>query len=345
MANWKWDSSGSFWSHLPKGCQICRQGAGLVLFVTGKCNRSCLYCPISDERSRNSLVFADEQQVENLDDILKEANAIGALGTGITGGEPLLVLNKVIDYINALKKEFGIEHHIHLYTGILPDSNVIRRLKQVGLDEIRFHPPREDWSDSIILKKTLLEAISMGLEAGVEIPAIGPAPGVVEAVQSTGAFLNINELEFSETNARRLKEIGFVPHEIHSGAIGSEEIAKSFMIEGLNVHYCPSHFKDSVQLRERLKRRAKRVARSFDVITEDGTLVYGIIDGDLERVLEVFDGLKVTDKMYVIEENQIEIDPYVLEDISKELKGIGCIISVIERYPMKKGLIVESIPL
>ena len=290
-------------------------------------------------------MFADEQLVESSEDILEEAKAIGALGTGITGGEPLLELNKVMDYIKMLKQEFGMEHHIHLYTGALPNKKVMRGLRGAGLDEIRFHPPLECWSDPDGLKKALSEAINIGLEAGVEIPAFKSAPGIVDAIRSTGAFLNLNELEFSETNARNLEEIGFRSHELHCGAIGSEEIAKSFKLKGLHVHYCPSRFKDAIQLRERLKRRAKIMARPFDFITDDGTLIYGVINGDPKTLIDVLEGLGVPERAYAAKENQIQIDPYVLEDISKELKSIGCIVSVVETYPTKKGLIVESIPL
>jgi pyruvate formate-lyase activating enzyme-like uncharacterized protein len=345
MTVWKRDSVGSFWNYLSKGCQICHQGAGLVLFITGRCNRGCLYCPISKERSGQDLIFADEKPVKCLEDIIEEARAIGALGTGITGGEPLLELERVMEYIITLKKEFGLKHHVHLYTGILPNLDILRKLKRVGLDEIRFHPPSQDWFDAKGLREALSFTTSLGIEAGVEIPAIGPAPGIIEAIRSSGAFLNLNELEFSETNAQNLKKLGFRPHDIGSGVVGSDEIAGAFMLGDLKVHYCPSRFKDAVQLRERLKRRAERVARSIDIVTEDGTLIHGIITGDLKRALIVLEKLGVPEGMYDTGENRIDIEPYLLEEISKELKGIGCIISLIERYPLEDGLVVESIPL
>ncbi len=292
------------------------------------------------------MVFADEQPVDDLDDILAEARAIGALGTGITGGEPLLREGFVLECIKALKQEFGPDHHIHLYTGRLPKPEVLRRLKGAGLDEIRFHPPYRAWSNPLGLRETLAEAKSIGLEAGVEIPSIAPAPEILKAVKEADAFLNVNELEFSETNFQEMSEMGFVPQDLGCGAMGSEEIAREhFLQKGIKVHYCPSVFKDAVQLRERLKRRAERVARPFDIPTEDGTIVYGSICGDTTKALEMLQDLGVPEEMYDVKDGGIDIAARILEEISKELKSIDCIISLIERYPLEDGLVVERIPL
>jgi pyruvate formate-lyase activating enzyme-like uncharacterized protein len=343
---WSGDFTGSFYNYLPRGCEICRVGAGLVLFVTGKCNRCCFYCPLSKERKDKNVVFADEQPVECVEDILKEAAAISALGTGITGGEPLLELDSVLRYIRALKHDFGPSHHIHLYTGLLPGRDVLMRLREAGLDEIRFHPPKSEWSNPAGLRETLKEAQSLGMEAGVEIPAIEAAPEVIKAVKDADAFLNINELEFSETNAESLKALGFTPQEMSCGARESEGIAREhFMHDDLKVHYCPSRFKDAVQLRERLKRRCGNVARPFDQPTDDGTLIHGTICGDLNEAVRMLKTMDVPDDMYLLRHDRIDIAAPILEDISKELKSIGCIVSLIERYPLEDGLVVERIPL
>ena len=346
MTEWHTDFTGSFHNYQSRGCQICEMGASLVLFVTGRCGRDCFYCPLSAERKNVDVVYADEKLVKGLEDILQEARSIGALGTGITGGEPLLKLNYVTDCISALKKEFGQKHHIHLYTGIIPDRKTLEELAEAGLDEIRLHPPSNDWSNPLGLKEALSGAISLGIEAGVEIPALAPAPKIVEAVKSLGAFLNLNELEFSETNAERLRRLGFEPQELHCGALGSEEMARThFMDEDLKVHFCTSRFKDAVQLRERLKRRAERVARPFDQATEDGTLIHGVIEGDLDLAQKALSDLGVPPEMYSSVGNVIDLSASILEEISKELKGIGLNISIVERYPLEGGLVVERIPL
>lgn len=346
MVKWQSDFAGSIFNYLPQGCRICLQGASLVLFVTGICERSCPYCPLSEERAGRDAVFADELPVAGIQDILQEAYAIGALGTGITGGEPLLKLDYVLQCITALKREFGQEHHIHLYTGLLPGRETLARLRDAGLDEIRFHPPPSQWSSPAGLAEALREAKSLGLDAGVEIPALAPATGVVQAVRETNAFLNINELEFSETNFDALRALGFLPEDLGSAAIGSEKIARlHFLREDLLVHYCPSRFKDAVQLRERLKRRASRTARPFDFPTDDGTIIHGTIRGNLDLALQLLEDLEVPREMYSPGLECIDIAATILEDISEELKRIDCNISVIERYPLEDGLVVERIHL
>jgi hypothetical protein len=346
MAEWQEDSQGSIYNYLSPGCRICRQGAGLVLFVTGKCERSCFYCPLSEERRGRELVFADEMPVQEMADILMEALAIDAQGTGITGGEPLLRLDYVCECIRALKNALGESHHIHLYTGRIPDRKVLERLKQAGLDEIRFHPLVSEWSQPTGLAQALTQAKDLGLIAGVEIPCIMPAPAIVEVVKDTDAFLNINELEFSETNYAGLTEEGFMPDDLGCGAIGSEEIArKHFLRNDLLVHYCPSRFKDAVQLKERFLRRANRMARPFDYVSEEGTIIHGIIEGNLPDALQILKDLAVPEKMYCLRAERIDIAAPILEDITKELESTKCILSIIEKYPHEDGLVVERIPL
>ncbi|WNY28649.1 hypothetical protein MmiEs2_08490 [Methanimicrococcus stummii] len=139
------DESGSYSNFLTDGCLCCREGAKMVLFVTGICHRDCFFCPLSDERKNKDVIFANERLVLTDADVLEEARSMDAKGTGITGGEPLLELEKVAHYIRLLKNEFGKEHHVHLYTSTAPRDEELKELAGAGLDEIRFHPPIEMW--------------------------------------------------------------------------------------------------------------------------------------------------------------------------------------------------------
>ncbi len=295
------------------------------------------------------MVYADEQPVREMADILSEGRAIGALGTGITGGEPLLRLDYVIECIRELKKEFGDDHHIHLYTGILPNRSVLERLAGAGLDEIRFHPPDEEWSHPAGLKRALQEAQKLGIEAGVEIPAYIPAPALVQAVREADAFLNLNELEFSDTNFARLRDEGYTPQDLGCAAEGSEELARDcYLYDDIKVHYCPSCFKDAVQLKERLRRRAERTSRPLDHITDEGTIIHGIIEGEEDGLLEalkILEELELPLDMYCCLEGRIEIAAWILEEICRDLEGSECDLCIIEKYPLRDGPVVERIPL
>ncbi|NYT01434.1 MAG: 4Fe-4S cluster-binding domain-containing protein [Methanosarcinales archaeon] len=341
---WNADFTGSFHNYLSRGCQICRTGASMVLFVTGLCPRDCAYCPLSRDRKDQDIMLANEQPVRILQDMLEEAGAMDALGTGITGGEPLLKAPLVMECIALIKRERGYDHHIHLYTGSAPGQALLADLKEAGLDEIRFHPREQP--DGKELYRLLKEARSLGLEAGVEMPALAFMPEVVEAVRRADAFLNLNELEFSETNQQALRARGFRAKEDSCGVLGSEEVARRYMIDGLKVHYCSSTFKDAVQLRERLKRRARIVGRPFDLATEDGTLIYGTIHSpDQAATLDALAALEVPPEMYFASGDEVEIAGWILEDIVEELRDLGCRMALVERYPMEGGLVVERIPL
>lgn len=337
------DSSGSFFNYLPEGCRLCYMGAKMVLFVTGVCRKSCFYCPVSNERRGKDLIFANERPVKRDEDIIEEAVSMDALGTGITGGEPLLRLERVVHYIKLLKNQFGEPHHIHLYTALAPGKDVLESLRKAGLDEVRFHPPLHLWADisDTPYRKSLLTARELGLSTGIEIPSIpSKLSGILSLLEEAGGFLNLNELEFSETNAEELKKRGFVAvDDVSSAALGSKEAAESLTIS--KFHFCSSRFKDAVQLRERFKRIAKKLSRDFDEITEDGTLVYGVIEGNCPGILKE----TAWDDMYSVRDGSIETAWWIAEELADELKKAGCSVWVIERYPMKGGMVVEKTPL
>jgi pyruvate formate-lyase activating enzyme-like uncharacterized protein len=220
--------TGSFSSYLSKGCRLCQEGATMVLFVTGLCPKSCFYCPLSEEKRGKDLVFANERSIKNDDDILKETELMDALGTGITGGEPLLKIGEVLHYIQILKSSFGQDHHIHLYTSLSPDRQMLKKLADAGLDEIRLHPPQAIWGD---LKHSpyadsLQHAKKLGIETGIEVPSIEGTEKVAVFAEYMGVFLNLNELEFSDTNSKALLKNGFFLESDTSNAVaGSDKYA------------------------------------------------------------------------------------------------------------------------
>ncbi|MBS3789995.1 MAG: radical SAM protein, partial [Candidatus Thermoplasmatota archaeon] len=287
-----------FKGELPEGCKHCARGSKMVLLVTGKCEGGCWYCPLSKKKRNKSVVYADEKRVEDKEDILNEARSIGASGTGITGGDPLAT-EKTFKFIRLLKEEFGEDHHIHLYTQST-DKEHILELGEAGLDEIRFHPPVRKWEKMEETSYTsLLRDLrdKTELDVGIEIPSI---PGkkeetvhLFEWLSDFVEFVNINELEFSSTNTKKLQKRGYEhKSDVSSAVKGSEELARELihMDFDVSLHYCSLAFKDGVQLTNRIKRRAENTARESDIVTEEGTLIRGVIEA--ENAEELYEDLR-----------------------------------------------------
>ena len=358
MEKFNEDETGSFYNYLSEGCQLCQQGAKLVLFVTGLCPKSCFYCPLSDERRGKDLVFANERLVKKDSDLLEEAKLMDALGTGITGGEPLLKIERVLHYINLLKSSFGKKHQIHLYTALAPDRETLEKLAKADLDEIRFHPPQAIWEklEQSPYSGAVQNAKDLGILAGIEIPALEGAEKVAAFAEKKGIFLNLNELEFSENNSEALLGRGFaLESDTSNAAAGSLEHAKAALSSCKKAHFCSSTYKDAVQLRKRLQRIAKNTAREFDEVTEDGTLLYGIIEGEnlMDRKIaeKILQELEIPGELFETKENRIEIAWWLLEELEEEIEEklqafkVRARFSVIERYPHEDGMVVELIPL
>lgn len=273
---------------LSKGCQLCVNGFKSVLFITGLCSSHCYYCPISDQKRNKDVIYINEWHTDKIKDVIKEISLCSSKGIGITGGDPLVKIDRVCHFIKELKKRFGSKFHVHLYTPLdLVNKENLAKLYISGLDEIRFHPSLDKIDIKAWNKIRLAEQFNWDI--GVEIPAIpGKSPIIrrlIVFLSSTRTkFFNINELEISDTNASDLLEKGFKPKDnVSYGVKGSERLAMR-MLEyckhknvKFNVHYCTTTLKDKVQLAKRIMRRAKSVAKDFDKITKDGMLVRGAI--------------------------------------------------------------------
>ena len=325
---------------LPIGCRLCAKGSKMVLFVTGLCESSCYYCPLSQNKAGHDVVFADEMPVSDKSDILFEAKSIQGEGAGISGGDPLCQLERTLDYIQLLKREHGLDFHIHLYTSQTNISEVdLQLLKSAGLDEIRFHPQTDDWSG-------IQRAVQIGLVVGLEVPAL---PGKQENLMKLAkraeeigvSFLNINELEASETNFSKLVTLGMRLTSMEVASIeGSASTASKVLewskdnLQKLSVHFCSSRFKDSVQMRKRLERRLEQTIRELEERDDtDPLLILGIVraphgsqlsSSELESIHQILETqFSIPSNLLNLDEERkrIEIAPWVLEEIVETLRN------------------------
>lgn len=198
-------------------------------------------------------------------------------GVGITGGDPLLALERVEEYIKLLKDVFSSRFHVHLYTtGTTLSGECVERLVKAGLDELRIH----------VVSNRSLDAARIALDYSIDVVVENPViPGredflksLIEKLSSMGVkYVNLNELEVSESNLDSLLLHGLKPSSSGRSVGGSRDTAIK-LIEwvrecglAISVHYCPAIYKDIYQYPRRLMRRAVSTKRFFEVI--DGGVV------------------------------------------------------------------------
>ena len=295
---------------MPKGCRICMNGEKLTLFVTGLCSNRCFYCPVSEEKRRD-VCYANERLVKSVDDVVEEAKLMNAKGTGITGGEPLLVFDRVKTYIDLLKNIFGSSHHIHLYTTEI--SSRVIELVDIGLDEVRYHPVNLNIGE---IDKSIVKRIGENADIGIEIASIpGRYNDMAKIVSVAGSlgfqFININELEFSEANYKQLRLMGLRIRSGHIAAVNGSlneafKIIKwaSREIKDISIHICPSSFKDKYQYRLRLIRTARNIAKPYEKVNSDGTITKLVVEASNPK--QIVRKTKIPRNMYKISKNKLE---------------------------------------
>jgi hypothetical protein len=332
---------------LARGCELCITGHKLVLFVTGLCNQKCYYCTISEGRWQRDEIWANERRVGKPEDIVEEARVCRSKGAGITGGEPLMKIDRVVEYITLLKGEFGKGFHVHLYTnGTLANDENLKKLHEAGLDELRIHMDRD--------------AVKRALQyprwrVGMEVPCI---PGeekelceLVDYLESIGAhFLNLNELEFSERNVLPMETLGMTQCTDSLTAVqGSRETAEKVLKhaeeKAVPVHFCTARLKLDYQLRNRLINRAKSIRRPFEKVTNNGFLRKGVVEGGTAvEMAEELKALKVPEKTFCHNDraNRTEFSEEAARILAKKSKFM---VSVVEEYPSAEPWDWEKTPL
>ena len=283
-----------------EGCIQCQMGSKLVLFVTGNCHWQCDYCPLSESRRDIDWMFANERRCETFDEVIEEARAMRATGAGITGGDPLMARERTLEGIARLKAEFGPGFHLHMYTSIPFRPEWASEFAEVGLDEIRFHLLDLETER---YRETIAACSEAGILTGVEIPCEPDREGdLLELLETLRdlevSFLNLNELEITVGNHHNMELRGFnLSTEITAGAAGSAELAIAMrdrvmaaergdpdpkdgeMREAYGYHlkFCTAVYKDAGQMRRRFLRRGEATIAPHEVLTDDGTLLFGAI--------------------------------------------------------------------
>jgi hypothetical protein len=313
-----------------KGCKLCVKGEKMVLFVTGLCSRGCDFCPLSKMRKNIDNVYANERKVESINDLIEEVKISGAKGCSLTGGDPLLKMNRTIELASKLKKTFGKKFHIHIYVSTkMVTEDRLKRLSAV-VDEIRFHPDFDKPLEQEIRKISLANKFWNKKNIGIEIPCFPDKGGeIIELIKKSEkyiSFLNLNELEageFSEELMEKKYKISKEGYTIKDSIDAGKYIISKLERESpkLNIHLCTARLKNWYQYRNRLKNYK---VPKFSKRTSEGTFIYFATpySKDLEKNLPKNNFVLDKDK------NRIILSPKAVLRLRGKIK-----IYKIEEYP------------
>lgn len=282
----------AFTGALSPGCLICQNGDWECNFINRLCTRNCYFCKRYHRsfkkepypQTRAHTFVNPVQHIEYL-------KAFHIRGVGFSGGEPLLVSERLVSHISAIRQEFGKSMYLWMYTnGDLVNREILEKLQEAGLDEIRFNIAAREYDISpVILARDYIPTLT------VEIPAIPEdyetVKNLLPELQSNGVdFLNLHQITIGKQNCRELIKRNYHLISCLSAAtIFESEICALNLIQyaceqelRLPISYCSTIYKYRFQGRGRRKQKASAVIKSYQEITNAGYI----------RVLEIADSVE-----------------------------------------------------
>lgn len=195
----------------PKGCEFCAKGEKVTFYITFKCDYKCFYCSVPCEFRNTDKMMVGKILVKDINEAFKHINKYKCVA--ISGGEPLIYADKVLDIIKIAKKN-------NIYTYLFTDGsdrgrltpNLLNKLVDAGLDEIKM---------SIKIKgerKLLFDPFEIVKKSSIPIHAEFPMiPNLKKELYDFTLRLNdigvsyllLDQLEFTTGNASELKKRGF----------------------------------------------------------------------------------------------------------------------------------------
>lgn len=124
-------------------CVACRMGVNTTTaYLSLRCNKDCYFCfnPNQENYDKDVKRKLDTKSIAN--SVLKNNKNIKFVA--LTGGEPLLYKNDTVEFFDTIKSKNAAIHK-RLYTnGEFLDADILKRLRDSGVDEVRVSIKLED---------------------------------------------------------------------------------------------------------------------------------------------------------------------------------------------------------
>lgn len=155
------------------GCRRCFTGeAGSGIQVGAKCMSNCPYCYYDPERKEESMDSINNKLADFFY-MSMNPNWHPTIFSFQSSGETLMYIEELERFakiLDQVAENTGINQYRFLYTnGILANEEMLKRVKAMGVHEIRFHLSASNFSKSVY--KNMETAAKMGFFVTVEEPA------------------------------------------------------------------------------------------------------------------------------------------------------------------------------
>ena len=265
------DDKSIYINQISPACVACRKGIGsATFFISLQCNRDCYFCFNPNQENYQYHTQHKRNLAQELDQIHASGHQLHHLA--LTGGEPLLHMDESIEFFQKSKQNFP-DAHTRLYTcGDFIHSDSLQRLREAGLEEIRFSIRLHDREEA---QQRTLDKIAQSMDyipsVMVEMPILPDSFDRMKDIflqldQIGISSINLLEFCFPFRNARTFRNKGHQiknpPYRVlynywYAGGLpiaGSEQVCLQlieFAIdEGLKIgiHYCSLENKHTGQI-------------------------------------------------------------------------------------------------
>lgn len=130
---------------LSPGCMSCKTGGWLCVFIGTRCNCHCVNCPNPDVNNDNDTSSISGYGVGGIDEILNILEAPNYTGVGISGGEPFLYMDKLVEWVKKIKSKFPYMYVWTYTNGVHAICENLERLSNAGINEVRFDLAAENY--------------------------------------------------------------------------------------------------------------------------------------------------------------------------------------------------------
>lgn len=259
------------YNRISPACEACKRGVGtMTSYISFRCHRNCFFCFNPNQDNYEAHCRQKNDWRTELEMVKKEGGQLTHIA--LTGGEPLLHPEDAVAFFEKARELFPYAHR-RLYTsGDLLSEEILKRLREAGLDEIRFSYKMEDGKT---LQEKVLENMALAQKyipsVMVEMPVMPDAEEemkvLLKRLDTMGIFgINLLELCFPYHNIEAFRARGFElkypPYRTlynfwYAGGLpiaGSELIALRLMRFAmdekmkLGIHYCSLENKNFGQM-------------------------------------------------------------------------------------------------